>query len=641
MKSTPKTIALRGIDRVRPAVASAAIIAVFLSTFSAMGHIIPPEDFHPAAESYRRAVFLLNLNPIQWDRVSADVEQLARAAEAVDGAIAEELRSTAERLIPANAPAVMSDECREAAQHLFEALTQSTAALLNVHLRQAANGLSDYHTALGHVGEARQIFAAFEHEVQAADPEGYKELGGHMLEMTSALGSPGVLGVGGVPADPKRFNASCQAFVRYVDENFGAGFRLSERGALAALPLSSPTYVDRPIPVKLPPGHEINKQVPRPRQVLNMAARGVDESDTPLIALGDMAFDSAFVFGEPARSINLTCNTCHNKGVTNPQFFIPGLSDRPGSVDVSSSYFAPHANNGHFDAIDIPDLRGIRYTAPYGRNGRFPSLREFVRNGIMHEFNGAEPDPLIVDAMLAYMNEFDFLPNPYLNGDGTMNETASEPAKRGEALFRKPFAQMDNRSCASCHVPSDFFLDRKRHNIGTVEGAEPYSLDRALDTPTLINAKYTAPYFHDGSMPTLRAVNEWFNETYELGLSETEIDDLTAYVELVGEGEAAYEDTPFYLDAEMEEFSFFLSTYEYLKRIDKPDLMDITFRTIASEIRNHKWELQNTDFLPVMEKLAELMDEASEAVRAGDRVRVAKAVHEYRTLYDANVENLQ
>jgi cytochrome c peroxidase len=371
-----------------------------------------------------------------------------------------------------------------------------------------------------------------------------------------------------------------------------------------------------------------------------MGARGVNERETALIALGDMAFDSPFIFGEPARSLGISCNTCHNKSITNPQFFIPGLSARPGGMDVSNSFFGPHANNGHFDHVDTPDLRGIRFTAPYGRNGRVASLREFVRNVIVLEFNGEEPDPILLDGMVAYMNEFDFLPNKALNPDGSLNARASASARRGERLFRKTFASMGNRSCASCHIPSSHFLDGKRHDIGTVKGAAPFSKDRALDTPTLLSAKWTPPYFHDGSQPTLRAVNEWFNRRYRLGLTKAQLDDLTAYVETVGDGVDAYEDTTKTLGAEMEEFGFFLSAYEALRERKKSDLIQATFRTIAFEIRAHKWDIQDDQYLPVLERLAEIMDRAVAAEAAGDRRAVDALVAEYRKLYEANEEHL-
>jgi cytochrome c peroxidase len=337
----------------------------------------------------------------------------------------------------------------------------------------------------------------------------------------------------------------------------------------------------------------------------------------------------------------MSCNSCHNKSITNPDFFVPGLSSRSGGFDVSNSFMAPHANNGVFDPLDIPDLRGIRFTAPYGRNGRFGSLREFVRNVIVNEFNGPEPDPILLDGLVAYMNEFDFLSNPARNRDGTLNDSASRAARRGEKIFNTSFSQMGNHSCATCHVPSSHFLDRQRHDIGTVQGYEPYSLDGAMDTPTLLGIRYTPPYFHDGSQPTLRAVNEWFNETYGLGLGESELSDLTAYVETVGDGADAYEDTIYYLDAEMEEFSFFLSAFEFLEEKNKPELMNTTFQTIALEIRNHKWELQDYSAMPVMERLAEIMDEAYAANLGGQRQLVREKVDEYRNLYAKNIDRLR
>jgi len=395
------------------------------------------------------------------------------------------------------------------------------------------------------------------------------------------------------------------------------------------------------VPLRLPPGHDINKQLPRPRQVLNMAERGVDEGDTALIALGDMAFDSSFVFGEPARSMAISCNTCHNKSITNPLFFIPGLSSRNGGLDVSSSFFAPHANNGIFDPLDIPDLRGIRFTAPYGRNGRFASLREFTRNVIVNEFNGPEPEPLLLDGMIAYMLEFDFLPNPLLEPDGSLSDAAPAAAKRGEELFLRPLAAMGGRSCATCHIPSDHFLDRRRHDIGSVAGASDDSRDRALDTPTLLSSLSSGPYFHDGSQSSLEDVVRWFDGQYDLGLEETEIRDLTAYLEAVGSGVDAYEDTMYTLEAELEEFSFFLSTVELLEARGLNELLDMTFRTVALELRAHKWDVQDKSYLPLLEERASLIDAATEANAAGNAELMRQKVASYRDLYAENKEVLR
>ena len=65
----------------------------------------------------------------------------------------------------------------------------------------------------------------------------------------------------------------------------------------------------------------------------------------------------------------------------------------------------------------------------------------------------------------------------------------------------------------------------------------------------------------------------------------------------------------------MEEFSFFLSAYETLAARNEPGLINLTFQTIALEIRNHKWEARDPAAYPVMDHLAELMDQAGTSTR--------------------------
>lgn len=623
------------------------IASLALSHGAALAHIIPPEELHPVAESYRRATFILNLNPVRWESVSADVDAIADHWRATDPDGSREFQTTAHEVItratvePDEDRGIEPMPRREAAAQVFALLTRAVNDMARQKLAITQKDLGSPEAVELEMLEAQAVYATFDDVLRATDPEGFRRLGRRWLDMATALGTPGLLGIRVVEYDRDRFQLAASEIVEYMDENFGEFAPMPGR-ELAPWPVKSATFDPHArLPIKLPPGHNINKQIPRPRQILNMVARGVDESETALIAVGDMVFDSPYVFGDPMQTIGMSCNNCHNKSITNPGFFVPGLSSRSGGFDVSNSFMAPHANNGVFDPLDIPDLRGIRFTAPYGRNGRFGSLREFVRNVIVNEFNGPEPDPILLDGLVAYMNEFDFLSNPSLNHNGTLNDSASRAARRGEKIFNTSFSQMGDRSCATCHVPSSHFLDRQRHDIGTVQGYEPYSLDRAMDTPTLLGITYTAPYFHDGSQPTLRAVNEWFNKTSGLGLSESELNDLTAYVQTVGDGVDAYEDTSYYLDAEMEEFSFFLSAFEFLDERNKPELMNTTFQTIAIEIRNHKWELQDYSAMPVIERLAEIMDEAYAANLGGQRQLVRKKVDEYRDLYAKNIDRLE
>jgi len=207
-----------------------------------------------------------------------------------------------------------------------------------------------------------------------------------------------------------------------------------------------------------------------------------------LVALGNTAFSSPLLYGEPARSAGLSCNSCHVNGHVNRAFHIPGHSARPGGLDPTGSLFNPAAEDGAANHTDIPSLRGIRFLAPYGRDGRIASLREFTRHVIVTEFAGEEPAPLLLDALVAYMNEFEFLPNPRLVEDGSLAPGATPAEQDGEAAFAA--------RCAGCHVPGTAYTDGRAHDVGT---------GGRFRTPTLLNAAESAPYGHDGRWPDLAA----------------------------------------------------------------------------------------------------------------------------------------
>ncbi len=606
-------------------------------------HVIKPEQFHPVVESYRRVMFLLNLNPVLWDDVQTETEHIANELETISKKIADVYRKTVNDAIT-KATALEEGEDppgpdvrKETARVVFELSTRAVADLLTNELVELKASTGDRKKAAECLELSRKYWAGFEYEVQFTDQPMFRKIGLCWLKMVNALGNEPLLGQGEIPVDAKTIQKESDEIINYVKTSYG-NFYAPEDRAFAPVPLASRTFnAHAVIPPKLPPGSNINKQRPRPRQILNLVARGVDETQTPLVAFGDMVFDSSLIFGEPARSLNINCNVCHNKSITNPQFKIPGLTKNAGGLDVSSNFFAPHANNGHFDPVDIPDLRGIRFTAPYGRNGRFSSLRDFIRNVIVNEFNGPEPDPIIVDAMLAYMMEFDFLPNSMLNKDGTLNSKAPKDARQGEKLFNKPFAQMNGMSCASCHIPSANFVDGKRHDIGSVKGAEEDSIDRAMDTPTLLSAKYTAPYFHNGSLETLRDVVLWFNKNYNLNLTQNEVVYLRAYLETISDGKEAYEENPdVAAPAEVEEQNFFMASWEFLRDKGKFDLADLLFRTVAQELRNEKWGLKYPEATEVVEKMAQIADAARAANQAGQIETVNVKVAEFRRLYEEN-----
>jgi len=121
----------------------------------------------------------------------------------------------------------------------------------------------------------------------------------------------------------------------------------------------------------------------------------------------------------------------------------------------------------------------------------------------------------------------------------------SEEAKRGLALFE------GKANCTKCHVGFNL-SDGIFHNIGVGMAAKEPDLGRfvvtkkeedkgAFKTPILRDLQRTGPYMHDGSVPTLQAVIEFYDKGGEpnpwldpkmikLGLTPEEKSDLLAFL---------------------------------------------------------------------------------------------------------------
>lgn len=224
-------------------------------------------------------------------------------------------------------------------------------------------------------------------------------------------------------------------------------------------------------------------------------------------------------------------------------------------------------SNPSVDAVveklrSLPDYRG-RFEAAFG--GRGPGMETLGQALASYQ-----------RVLVAGDSPFD---RWYLGGDAG---AVSEAAKRGFALFS------GEARCAGCHPASReraLFSDDRMHNTGvgyraSLEGpppthrvriapgryvdvenailasvAEPrpadlgrYEITRdpgdrwKYRTPSLRNVALTAPYMHDGSLPTLRSVVEFYrrggvpNQTLDpliapLRLSDAQVGDLVAFLE--------------------------------------------------------------------------------------------------------------
>jgi cytochrome c peroxidase len=335
---------------------------------------------------------------------------------------------------------------------------------------------------------------------------------------------------------------------------------------LAAFPLDGSQTV-------LPVTTELNEDaLVKPREAFHSEfARG---RKSYLVNLGDLAFNSPGVLGGVARQAGMSCGTCHVNGAGNAKFYMPKMSGRAGTFDTSGPLFNPKADNQVFDPVRIPSLRGARYLSPYGHDGRIASLRDFVHNVIVNEFAGPEPAPAILDAIVIYIQDIDFLVNPNLGPGGRMTALAMDSEKRGEALFFRPFPHNAQLSCAGCHVPSAAFVDHNQHDVGS---------GGLFKTPTLMNANYNAPYFHDGRFDSYEQVVAYFNGVFDLGLSEGEEKDLVAYLQAVGAGMSPneYEGLP----ATMKELSDFASVLGTAMANRDREVIALAADTIGGELR--------------------------------------------------------
>lgn len=566
--------------------------------------------------AYRVTSFYCALVPLPWAKVEQAWSAPLRGVKTSKTAF-QLLKSwpTAASLIPDIQQAIEAND----KQALFESSTRAISRAMLAALDAAAQDTSTLETAnpVVNLSVAREYYRTFEDYIQQTDPAGFRELGMAWLELSSSIGSRGLVGVGNVAADQTRFNQARSVVVEYIKANFDPTEFTSRSNCQPVPELKAAQGTVFKLNATLPPGSFIGDQSPLPLLVLNFEERGIEETDVPLIAYGDMLFDSPQIFGEPAKGLGISCASCHNRSDINQAFFIPGISHQAGSVDVDSAFFNPIVNDLRDDPIDIPSLRGLRFTGPYGRDGRFASLRDFTRNVIVKEFAGSEPSPFMLDALIAYMDEFDFLPNSLLSASGELSDAVSESTQRGELLFKQPFAQMDGKSCASCHAPASNFVDYMRHDIGTVSAAYTDARAGAMDTPTLLGSVFTAPYFHDGSQPTLASVVTWFDEQFGLGLTASEKEDLSSYLNVIGSADNPYEqfdqqNTPFRLF--FDELTTFASTLDTLIPLQDKEHARLLIDTVTSDLTLDASVMENLDSKLEIYQLSESLSTVGIAV---------------------------
>ena len=186
----------------------------------------------------------------------------------------------------------------------------------------------------------------------------------------------------------------------------------------------------------------------------------------------------------------MACASCHPEGRTD------GLSWRI---------------EGH--NLQTPLLAGrVLGTHPFKWDGKDKDLTTSLTNTV-GRLGGAGLSPGDVSDLQAYLES---LPAPV-----APTHASADAVARGQALF-----ESEESGCAACHDGPQL-TDNGQYELETNLGK--------VDTPSLIGLAHTAPYYHDGSAHSLRALLTDRGSVHDMGetthLDDAQIDDMIAYLE--------------------------------------------------------------------------------------------------------------
>ncbi len=254
--------------------------------------------------------------------------------------------------------------------------------------------------------------------------------------------------------------------------------------------------------------------------------------------LGDEGLLGKIVFHRSAdprmtRSGYVSCASCHPDGEHDGRTW--DFTDRGeglrNTIGLRGTGGVPPLHwSANFDELQDfeNDIRGPQAGDGFLSDADF----EATRDTLGAPKAGLSPE---LDALAAWIQGLAPLRSPYRAPDGQL----TAPAAAGQILFGSPAA-----GCTQCH-PAPDYTDSAwlgpgvplLHDVGTLTPDSGQRLGGpldGLDTPTLRGLFATAPYLHDGSAPTVRALLE-ANQADDLHgatshLDANELDQLEAFL---------------------------------------------------------------------------------------------------------------
>ena len=221
---------------------------------------------------------------------------------------------------------------------------------------------------------------------------------------------------------------------------------------------------------------------------------------------------------------SVSCASCHlpEMAFTDGKQFSEGVEGRLGNRNAPTlanvAYHPYYTREGGVPTLEMQILVPIQEHAEFDMNILDIAERLNADSGYMQESQaayGRVPDAFVITRSIACFertilsggSRYD----EFLNGK---NSALAAAEKRGKDLFLS-----EKLACSQCHGGFNFTSYAFENNGLYEDYPDPgrfrltgEEADRALfKVPSLRNVGVTAPYMHDGSLPTLEAVVEHYN----------------------------------------------------------------------------------------------------------------------------------
>lgn len=226
---------------------------------------------------------------------------------------------------------------------------------------------------------------------------------------------------------------------------------------------------------------------------------------------------------DPLTSGGLACSGCHPEGRDDGHTWHEArinTEDGTRTNFVGAKENLPEEEHARGVARRTPLLAGRIASGPYGWHGESPDLVSRLVNGFgLHRWGAVPPHaPQNLEARAGFLAEF-------ARVGLVLPPREERPLTAVEERGREVFAS-EATHCAKCHLPSADYTDRVAYPLPALPSRPDFDdePDALFKTPSLRFLSERAPYYHDGSAPTLEALiannNNRMGQTNHLSAEE-------------------------------------------------------------------------------------------------------------------------